>query len=559
MKKCLLPLFLISHLGWAQAPQLTTYWVKHVKALNAWPGSMDVDKIGNIYLSGLFQGTVDVDPNSANSTLSTGGIDGFICKYNSSGTLVWVKQYNNLSLTQYSPLIKCDNLGNLIIGASFYGTVDLDPGPSTQTVTSNNFPPGGNNNADFFISKLDSLGNYIWGKVMGGRSMDLLTGITTDNLGTIYITGTFADSVDLSMGNGTHIVQSTKNTADIFISKIDMSGNVLWSKIQGGDGYETSYGIAVDNEKNILTTGWFLRTGDYNPGIGTYNLVPNGTWDTYLLKLDSSGSFIWAKSIGGPGGNAGISLDTDDYGNTYFAGRMTSADYDPGPGIQNLYSNGNDDIVVGSLDKNGDLRWVGNFGGADWDHPAHIQYEKGHIFLTGFFRDSVDFDIGPGVNSQFSIGDEDAFMLMLDSDGHTEDLILVRGKDRNAGSFLSVRNNVVYWCGAFRDTTLFNQGSVVNYLCTGAGDYNNIFLAKYVIGFTGIYQPTLIPFVLYPNPCKDILHVEGTLNDAVLSDIYGRVLRRITFYEGEVNIEDINPGIYFLSNGRLQTKLIIED
>src|SRR5262245_21645591 len=117
------------------------------------------------------------------------------------------------------------------------------------------------------------------------------------------------------------------------------SPNWLWAKGEGGIGRDDGMAIAIDSSGNVYTTGIFSSTADFDPCPGFFNLVSNGQTDIFILKLDSSGNFVWAKQIGGATYDAGESLAIDSIGNVYITGAFSgTVDFDPGAGVFNLTS-----------------------------------------------------------------------------------------------------------------------------------------------------------------------------------------------------------------------------
>jgi hypothetical protein len=158
-----------------------------------------------------------------------------------------------------------DSSGNVYTTGFFSGTVDFDPGAGTANLTS-----AGSD--DSFISKLDSGGNYVWAKQLGGISAELAIGISVDSSGNVYTTGTFQGTADFDPGAGTANLTSAGGD-DSFISKLDSSGNYVWAKQLGSTGADVAYGVSVDSSGNVYTTGFFSGTVDFDPGAGTANLT----------------------------------------------------------------------------------------------------------------------------------------------------------------------------------------------------------------------------------------------------------------------------------------------
>jgi hypothetical protein len=120
---------------------------------------------------------------------------------------------------------------------------------------------------------------------------------------------------------------------------------------------------------DIYTTGYFSATVDFNPSIGVFNLNSVGNEDIFITKLDASGNFLWAKSIGGPFDDRVRCIATDNSGNIYITGDFLSptVDFDPGAGVFNLNSIGAYDIFIVKLDSSGNFLWAKTIGGTDFD------------------------------------------------------------------------------------------------------------------------------------------------------------------------------------------------
>ena len=134
-------------------------------------------------------------------------------------------------------------------------------------------------------------------KQMGGTGSDYGNSIVLDGSGNVYTTGFFEAAVDFDPGVGVANLTST-GAWDVFINKLDASGNFLWAKKLGGVGNDVAYSIALDGSGNIYTTGFFEGTADFDPGIGVVNLTSAGGWGIFISKLDASGNFLWAKQLG---------------------------------------------------------------------------------------------------------------------------------------------------------------------------------------------------------------------------------------------------------------------
>jgi len=299
--------------------------------------AVSTDATGNVYVTGSFGETVDFDPGTGSSILTaTNNGSIFIQKFDLNGNLLWAKSTEGTGST-FGKSIDIDNSGNIYITGLFLQTVDFDPGTGTFNLTSQQ-----TNGWDIFIQKLDANGNFNWVKAMNGNGLKLPNAITIDNSGNVYSTGDFFDSVDFDPGTG--VTNFTANFRDSYVQKLDVNGNLLWVKQIGAD---RSFSIASDVSGNVYITGAFGGTVDFDPGSGVFNMTANGWDEVFLLKLDGSGNFAWAKSAGGTGSDLGKAITIDVSGNVYVTGSYAGlADLNPNAGVTNFTSNGSGDVFV---------------------------------------------------------------------------------------------------------------------------------------------------------------------------------------------------------------------
>jgi hypothetical protein len=390
--------------------QQTFQWAK----THSGPGVEDVfgvatDATGNLLIASMFTGTLDIDPGPGTFTVNTNGIEDIaISKVDPDGNLIWAKTIGSTGL-EWVDGITLDISGNVFIIGSFSNTMDLDPGPGTFTLSSLN--------ASRFVLKLDPSGNFIWAKNFGGPTSFGLYGITTDATGDVYVTGYFTNTVDFDPGPTSFTL--TALSQDIYVSKLSASGNFLWAKKIGDIGNEFAYTITTDASNNILFTGKFQNTVDFDPGPGTFTLSA-ASEDIYLCKLDPAGNFLMAKSIGGSGSDIGYGIDVDASGNIIMSGVFSAtADFDPGPALFNLTSAGSYDLFILKLNPSGNFTWVKTCGSTLIDGVSDVTTDAGgNIYAAGYFQNLIDFDPGPGTYTVNTVGAYDGFALKLTASGN---------------------------------------------------------------------------------------------------------------------------------------------
>ena len=278
--------------------------------------SIAVDVNENVYVtSGFFRATANFNPSGTaiNITSAGGSIDIFVAKLDASGNVQWAGGMGGTQNEQ-SYSIAVDGSGNVYTTGYFAGTADFDPSNVTFPLTAPSPFPGFTFPWDIFISKLSTNGAFVFAKQMGGTGYDWGYSITVDANNNIFSTGSFQGTsrqdFDPGSGKSTLVAAGGGNDFDIFVSKLDATGAYVWAKRMGGSGYDVGNSVALDVSGNVLTTGSFNATANFNPG-GTNNLTSAGKYDIFVSKLNSSGAYVWANAMGGTDSDAGTSISID--------------------------------------------------------------------------------------------------------------------------------------------------------------------------------------------------------------------------------------------------------
>jgi hypothetical protein len=368
-----------------------------------------IDANNSIYIAGAFGGTADFDsgPGVYNLT-SAGGANVYTMKLDNAGNLIWVKQLAGISNADTRG-VAVDSTGSVYTVGSFQGMVDFDPSPSTYNLTATSF--------DVFVSKLDSAGGFLWAKQFVATSFSNAIGGAIDSNNNLVTIGVFQNTVDFDPGPSTYTLSSVGSN-DVFISKLDSSGNLVWARRLGGISQDSASSIAIDNANNVYTTGSFQGTVDFDPGPGVYNLTAGPP--CFIVKVDHSGGLIWAKQLD-PFAR-GIAADSS--GNFVITG-TGGGDFDPGPGVYNLSSISKGDGFIARFDGAGDLIWAkqltGQTQGPGMNAFGVATDYVGNVFGVGFFSQTTfDFDPGPDVYNLTCIADICSYVVKLEGCGNPE-------------------------------------------------------------------------------------------------------------------------------------------
>jgi len=361
--------------------------------------SVTIDTLGYVYAAGEHNGAI------------------YISKSDSLGNIKWSKQMGPANVNQANSII-VDLFGNVYTTGTFIGVADFDPGPAIYTLSAT-----GQGNYEVFVSKLDSSGNFVWAKSIGGSSYDEGLNIKIDTISNVYITGYFSGTADFDPGISTYTLASSFSSKDIFVLKLDSSGNFIWAKQIGGIITDSGNCLTLDRAGNVYVVGSFQGTPDFDPGVGNYFLPTLGGYDAFILKLNNSGDFVWVKSIGGGLHEHAYSLGFDAFGNIYVSGSFLGRiDFDPGPGYYFLGNNNSisaSNVFILKLDSAGKFRWAKVLGESNTyiEHKSLTVDKFGNVYISGSSIYSFDCDPGPGVSNLGKKGNQDVFILELNALG----------------------------------------------------------------------------------------------------------------------------------------------
>jgi hypothetical protein len=364
------------------------------------PEDLAVDRAGNTYLIGAFNGSIDFDAGPGTTTLTSGGNDvfaWFVAKYDSNGNFVWVKSPSGRVVIQG---VAVDGAGNVLLGGSFISRVDFDPGPGVfHLVSASPFV------LDSFAWKLSGAGDFIWARHLSGSAAS----IAGDHAGDSYVVRQRTNSPRSP---------ETPTPRGILVTKLNVAGAVLWTRSLAGRVFFDSArprGIALDTANNLYIGGTLQGTIDFDPGPGAFNLTnrsPSHT-NAFIVKLTNAGNFAWAQRVGGDAGREVADVTVDRLGRVYLIGEFTGvADFDPSPGTYHLGSH-EDAIFVTQLTSGGGFGWARRLDGRGSEQGDGIAVDdRGRVTVAGRFF-SADFDPGVGTVRFNSRATWDGFIAQL--------------------------------------------------------------------------------------------------------------------------------------------------
>jgi len=392
-----------------------------------------IDSSGNITIVGSFGGTVDFGGGG----LKAQSTDIFIASYTSTGVHRWSKDFGS-TLLDRAYGVGVDSAGNITLTGDLANKVDFGGGQLSSA-----------GNQDAFVASYDSNGVHRWSTSFGDAAFDLGNAVAVDGSGNVTIIGSFQGTVDCGGG----ALTSNAGSNDIFIVSYDSSGAHRWSKAFGGAQWDSGQGVAVDGSANVIVTGTFQETVNFEGG----PLTSAGSNDIFVARYNSSGVHSWSNAFGGTLSDNSEGLVVDASGNSTLIGYFKGSASFGGNLLTSVA--GSDDIVVASYDANGAHRWSKAFGDTlnDKGHGLAVDV-AGNITLTGVFQGMVDF----GGVAMVSAGDNDIFIANYDSSGVHRWSKAYGSPLRDYGYGVAVDGNDIIVTGAFYDTIDFGGGALTS-------------------------------------------------------------------------------------------------
>lgn len=233
-----------------------------------------------------------------------------------------------------------------------------------------------------------------------------------------------------------------------------------WTKTFQGDGSDYGTAIATDHLNNIIVTGHFSSSIDFDPGGNVAMETTNGGDDIFIEKLDPNGGYLWSKSIGGIHKDQGYDVAIDGQNNIYVVGvMMNTVDFDPGPGTFNLTSSGLRDVFVLKLDENGNFLWAKNFGSNQDDYGYSVTTDdQGNVLISGKHGGIADLDPGAGVFNSGANSGWTGFAVKLSASG---DFLWANSFESGTEAFSVITDsqNSVLVTGDFENSISYDLGN----------------------------------------------------------------------------------------------------
>lgn len=471
----------------------------------------------------IVAGYTNSSVNGDVSGTTKGGQDAWVIKLNATGSIVWEKNYGGSGNDTFASVQQTADGGYIL-------------GGYTESSANGDVTGTSNGSRDSWIVKIDATGAIVWQKNYGGSGLDDINSIEqTADGGYIFVGST------LSSASG-NVTGTNKGNYDIWVVKLNSTGNITWQKNLGGSQSDLGYIAKQTSDGGYYVAGYTLSSVS-----GDVTGTTKGGQDAWVLKLDASGNILWQKLYGGSGTESvyGIQLSSD--GGCTLAGFSSSS----ASGDVSGTSKGGNDAWVLKLDSTGNIVWEKNYGGADVDIAYTIQETTdGGYVLGGYTTSSNSGDIaGAGKGSY------DAWVLKLNNTGNLIWEKNFGGAGIDYSRILQPTSN-----GGFIFAGPTNSSSSGDVADASKGGYD-VWVVKIDTSSLSTVNLGNKSFDIFPNPAKDFVNVSNVTKGAEVSvlDMTGKLLyqTKSTGTTFTLNTSTLKNGIYLLKVEGQVTKLLI--
>jgi hypothetical protein len=250
--------------------------------------AMALDAEENIWITGSFEGTVDMDPGAGSFPLSsTGAWDIFVTKRSAAGELLWAGRMGGVENFDTGYDIAVDADGNAIVAGSFMGSGDFDPGSGVSTLTASSL-----GSDEIFVQKLSPSGEFLWAGALGGEGADLGYGVGVTADGRIVVTGFFSGTADFDpdpLGVLEMTTTTLDNFFDSYLCTLSPEGTFLGAVQFAGANSVATQRLALGADDAIYVAGHLENAVDMDPGATEVSATSNGFRDAFVLRLADLG------------------------------------------------------------------------------------------------------------------------------------------------------------------------------------------------------------------------------------------------------------------------------
>ncbi|PKN44389.1 MAG: hypothetical protein CVU59_11740 [Deltaproteobacteria bacterium HGW-Deltaproteobacteria-17] len=307
------------------------------------------DSAGNILVAGYTEGPTD-------GLSAIGSYDLYVAKLYPDSSLAWSVQ-TGTSSTDSAQGVAVDSPGNLYVAGYANGALDGNPYLGAS---------------DCVLIKYNTYGTRQWTRQWGSTGSETAMSVAVDGSGNVYVTGDTSGAMDGGNLGGT----------DVFLTKYNSDGTLLWTRQWGSAGSEYSYGVKTDGTGNVFVSGRTSGSLDGNASAGSY--------DAFVTKYNSSGTRLWTRQWGSSGSDGATRLDVDASGAVLVTGWVAGS----------LWGNpwlGGDDVFLSRYDTDGAHIATQQWGTSSGESGSAVTIDStGEVYLVGHTQGTLAPSTGLG-------------------------------------------------------------------------------------------------------------------------------------------------------------------
>lgn len=457
--------------------------------------------------------------SDGNATINQGDNDFWVVKMDALGTFQWQKSLGGSGDDQANSICTTSDGGYVVAGFtnSSNGDITLNKGSS-----------------DYWIVKLNALGNIVWQKTYGGQAQDIATSVKQTTDGGYIVTGYSSSSNGDITGN--------HGQTDYWVVKLDSSGNLQWQKALGGTNNERAFEIQQTSD------GGYIVSGDtYSSNSGDVSSAAFGSRDFWIVKLGSTGNITWEKRFGGYGEDNAYSINQTSDSGYIISGTTTSINGNIS------FNNGQGDFWIIKLDALGNLQWEKALGSVTYDQAYSVkQTPDGNYIATGYLSSNT------GVAESEPLASTQYWVVKLDTLGNLLWHKSYGGNGNEAAySIISTTDGGLAVAGY--SNTNPNNGDV-----TG----NHGQLDFWILKLSGSKELGTMENnasekpILYPNPTKDFVYINHLPKESIVTifDTVGRKVFSKKYSQTNISIETSTfaNGVYIIQIDSVEKNILSE-
>lgn len=452
---------------------------------------------------------------------------------------------------------------------------------------------------DYWIVKLDGSGTIQWQKSFGGNNDDFAQSVQQTADGGYIVAGiSYSNDGDVTGHHG------TTEFDDAWILKLDSNGNIEWQKSLGGSYYEKANSVQQTTDGGYIIVG---NSASNDGDVSGHHGPASATYDYWIVKLNSSGTIQWQKSLGGSNHDEAFSVSqtTDggyivsgasgsndgdvsghhgslgvayyDYwivklssiGNIVWQKSLGGSDYEYAYSVQQTTDGGyiiagisrsNDgdvsenhggggDYWIVKLNNNGNIIWEKSLGGSDFDRAHSIQQTTDGGYIIAGFSSSTNGDVS---GNHMGL---DYWLVKVNSNGVIQWQKSLGGNDHDESYSIQQTSDNGY---IISGNSQSNNGDV-----NGNNGSNDYWIVKLSAEGLGTEENNLSKINIYPKPIRENLYFSEEVSNIKITDISGRMVKQISTVEKSVNVFNLVKGVYIISattkSGEMLNKKIVKE